>query len=204
LHFFFNIIKKEYNPKIIHVIRHPLDVYLSMINVDKTVYENTCKKRKINYYLGLLIKKIFPSIRTTLGDFEVEKDYQWIRRHIGLPYVQEDSWKMKYFNHQSYFEKMIIVWTIANYYAIKSINQEKGYLLVYEELLQNPNKVTKELEKYLEINIKNHPKVKQGNSFKFKKQKLSKLKKVITKYKLEEYFNYIIEEIKKREINYLK
>ncbi len=202
LHFFLDFFKKRYNSKIIHVVRHPLDVYLSIINVDKTIYENSKRKNKIKYYLGRVIKKV-PSIRTRLGEFEVEKDYLWIRRHVGLPYIQQDSWKMKYLNYQSYFEKMIIVWIFANYYAIKTINEENGYLLVYEELIKEPSKVAKDLEKYLEIKIEQIPKVKSGNSFKFKNKELKKLKKVIAKYKLEEYFEYINEEIKRRGINYL-
>jgi hypothetical protein len=203
LHFFLDLFKQRYNSKIIHIIRNPLDVYLSIINVDRTIYENTGKQNKIKYYFSKTIKTIYPQIRSKLGEFEVDKDLLWIKRHIGLPYLQEYSWRLKFFSFQSYFEKMIIVWILTNYYAIKTINQEKGYLLVYEELITKPNKVTKDLEKYLEIKINTPPNVKKGNYNKFEKNMIQKMMKVVTKNKLEKEFQFILDEVRTRGINYI-
>lgn len=203
LHFFLDTFKREYGAKIIHVIRHPLDVYNSILNVDKTMYLNGNKKGKLKYYSKKVLKTLYPNIRLHLGDFEVEKDYRWIRTHIGLPYQHEDNWSIKYFHRQSYFEKYVIVWTITNYYALKTIKNEQGYLLVYEELVKYPQKVTKDLEAYLDLKIKNKPSVMKNNAFKFEKSQLKGLAQVIEKYGLQEEFNYIIATVAKRKINYL-
>ena len=204
LHFFLDFFKSEYNPKIVHVIRNPLDVYLSIRDVDKTVFINNGRKNKLKYYFGRLIRRIYPSIRIRLGDFEVEKEYNWIVRHIGLPYSKENSWRIKFLHKPSFFEKVVIIWVISNYYAIKSLNRFGGYLLVYEELLSSSNKVYKDLEENLFIKIKKRPHLLSNNSFKFSKRDITQLKKVVSRYNLEEYFQFILQEVRKRNIDYLE
>jgi len=193
LHFFIDTVSKEYNSKMIHVIRHPLDVYASMkkayLNVKSPVYK--------------IAKKLFyPGFWISPG-FDLSKEYRWINENKKYPIDKRCNWFNKYFS-LDHFGKFVVIWTISNYYAIKSIEKNKGLILVYEELVDNPKKISKDLEKFLKTKFENPIRVKRKNSFKFSNSELKRLVRAVKKYKIEKEFRYVIDRAKKRKINYLK
>jgi len=70
--------------------------------------------------------------------------------------------------------------------------------------VDNPKKISKDLEKFLKTKFENPIRVKRKNSFKFSNSELKRLVRAVKKYKIEKEFRYVIDRAKKRKINYLK
>ena len=117
LHFHLDLISKKYNPKIIHVIRHPLDVYLSMNKMYYNVCDNSGQK-----ILKWILKSI---IFQRASGFNLNKEYNWIIKYTGYPLIKHNNWITKYFNWRDNFGKFLVIWTISNYYAIKAVENIK-------------------------------------------------------------------------------
>jgi len=193
MHFFLDV-AKDYNAKVIHIIRHPLDVFASM----ERVYEED-KKSKLRSTLKKM-GKVYGFQK--LNSFDLDKEFKWINKHIGYPTYSE-SFVEKYFKEHDYFGKFVVVWTISNYYALKNVEKNNGFWISYEEAVEKPERTFKKISKYLEIQYKESPKIKKKNSFKFRKKDLEKLKRKVKEYGIEEEFNYVINKVKERGINYL-
>src|SRR3989338_6694756 len=177
MHFFLTTASKKYDAKIIHVIRHPLDVLESM----KTTY------LKDSSIIFRLIKRLgFIWGFQKMNSFELDKNYKWILKHKGYP--SQESFFFHFFRELDYFGKFVEVWTISNYYAMRSLEQNKGLLLIYERLTENPDKELKEVCKYLDIEYKNKNNVKKNNSFKFKKKNTSRFLEKVKEYGIEKEF----------------
>ncbi|MBT3324410.1 hypothetical protein HN865_04010 [Candidatus Woesearchaeota archaeon] len=192
-HFFLDLIKKEYNPKVVHIIRHPIDVYSSMTKMYLDV--------EINYLKKGLKKSLFSVAFKKASGFDLEKEYNWIYQHLGYPKNAYTDWKIKHLNKISNFERFMVVWIISNYYALKSIERNKGLLLSYEEILTK--KGIERLEKFLKIKVDKKTKLKKENYYKFNNNKLKNMKKVIDKFQLNEEWNYINKSLKKIGIDYI-
>jgi len=189
LNFHLELIFENYTNKVIHIIRHPLDVWNSIMNAygKDSIPESNLKKM-----LRMLMKKW-----RLVNSFEIEKNYNWIIRKIGYPYNFRDSLSTRVLNKYNAFEKFVVVWTISNYYAIKSIKDYKGLLLVYESIIANPIKFKNDINIFIDLNIKDTPDIKRGNYFKFKDKDLESLRKAIEKYKLYDEFTYVVSEVNK-------
>jgi len=181
-HFFLNVFFERYQAKVIHLIRHPLDVFFSIKEI--YFFDPSLLKRSIRWLIKPLI----------IGDFfEVFKDYHWIKNHTGCPY---DNWKIKYLRKNKFIDEFLVVWTISNYYALKSIEKNRGLLIVYEELLNKPKKIQKQLSDYLKIEFLEAPEVKKDNCFKFRKSMIEKVSRIVSLYKIDKEFDYVIQKIK--------
>jgi hypothetical protein len=192
-HFFLGTFFREYDSKVIHIVRHPLDVFLSM----KKAYLNNPVLLK-----RLARKVLHPFI--IHDNFDVKKDYEWIMKHTGYPYASYDNWNLKYIRKLNYFDKFVAVWTISNYYAIKSIQENHGLLVVYEELIRRPKDVLQQICDYLDIGYKSLPEIKKDNCFKFANSNLKKLERSVSRYKIGEQFHYVVNQINYNNIDYLR
>jgi hypothetical protein len=185
LHFHLDIIFENYTNKVIHIIRHPLDVWLS---IEKSAY--SLVENKIKLALHKLAKPF------KLKDaFEIDKQYQWIVNRLGYPYNLKDSLYLKFFNKFNAFEKFVVVWVISNYYAIKTVEQYGGLVIPYEYILDNPKEFKEKVSEFIGIHLEEIPNVKKGNYFKFDKKSEKKLRKVFRNYKIQdesEYINYYL------------
>ena len=187
LHFFLDLFFNEYKAKVIHIIRHPLDVYLSMQKAYSYNYNSSITKS--------ILKKML-KVFAIQNKYDVDKDYKWIAKHTGYPYASLESWNIKYLNRFDYFSKFVVVWVVSNYYAIKTIEKNGGLLVAYEEayeeLLQNPEEVLfKQLSVYLNTDLKSASAIKNNNYFKFSGRDFKKFQNIISQYKLEKEFEYI-------------
>jgi len=194
LHFFFDFLSQNYNCKIIHIVRHPLDVFSSM---QKMYDDNPHRGIK-----RLIIKILKPYGALYLTNFEIEKNYLWIKRHYG---INSNNFSIRFFNPFDIFGKFVVVWTISNYYAMKSLERNKGHLIVYEKLIQDTTSTLKDLCNYLEIPYNSDLSIKENNSFKFEKNEIQRLLKKVKSYGIEKEFNYILQKINTGyNIKYLK
>lgn len=185
MHFYLDVVREEYDAKVIHIVRHPLDVYNSMKN---TSFRDTGFKR--------FIEKFF-KIRNM---YELEKDFYWCLRHTGKPKGYYHSWKIRFFDSKFSFKKFVAVWIIANYYAIKTL-EEKGLVCAYEKILENPDKEFKRISDYLGVSDFQSPDVKKGNCYKFSKKQADKFIKTTKEMGLEAELAYITKNLK---VNYFK
>ena len=179
MHFFLELPKQRYNAKIVHVIRDPIDVFQSMRSA---YYKNTplwlFPIKQITEIYNLQKKNAF----------QIHQDFHWILNHKKYPHKLSilKKTKMEY----DLFGKFVFVWVLSNYFAIKSLEKNKGYLLIYEKFTQNPKKEFLKLCRFLEIECKTYPKVKSKEKVQDKKLKKRFLKK-IREYNLQKEYDYI-------------
>ena len=107
---------------------------------------------------------------------------------------------LRILNKFNAFEKFVVVWTVSNYFALKSIEEYQGMLLVYEQLLSDPENTIQKLNDYMGFEIENIPDIYSDNFYKFDPNLLAKLHRTISKYSLETEFEYIVETVKKQNI----
>jgi hypothetical protein len=189
LHFHLDIIFENYTRNVIHTIRHPLDVWLSIVNAyGKDSSSETLPKKTLRFLLKPFRLKY---------SFEIEKNFKWIYYKIGYPLNLGESLSTRILNFFNAFEKFVVVWTVSNYYAIKSIKKNNGLLLVYESIICKPDMFINQIGNFLSIDIKGYPNIKKQNYFKFKDSDINKLRNTIDKYKLSEEFTYILNEVDK-------
>lgn len=185
MHFHLDLVFENYTKKVIHVIRHPLDVYLSITQGAYKLVDSKYKR-----LVHEILKPFF-----LVKSFEIEKQYQWINLKIGYPYTYKDSINLRVVNKFNTFEKFVVVWVVSNYYALKSIEKNCGLLVVYEDLLVNPNENTHKIASYLELELKDIPNVRKDNYFKFDHKLINKINKVVHKYSLDDEFKYILKQV---------
>ena len=85
-----------------------------------------------------------------------------------------------------------MVWTVANHYALRSI-ENKGKLLIYEKILDNPDETRDILNEFLELQIDIIPSVKSQRYLGFTDTSLNpRFFKALKKYELINEFEYIV------------
>lgn len=188
MHFFLR--NAPADTKVVHIIRHPIDVLRSM--------EKAYLKSE---YISLRILKRLGNIYffQKLNAFDIDKEYKWINQHIGYP--PKEDFLFRKIRELDYFGKFVVVWTISNYYAIKSLNSNNGYLLIYEKLISDKEEFTR-LCKFLDLEIRKIPFIHEPSSLKFTKFSIKRFKAKIIEYNLEKEFEYIDNELNRRGISY--
>ncbi len=137
-HLFLSEIKSEYSPALLHIIRDPNSVFDS---IKKAYTGNTSG-----------VKKIIKNIRLAFGpgDFFGNKtEFSYLIQKTGKPTVIYQNWKLKYFSKPNFYERVIINWTLSNYYALQAIAKNGNKLIVYEEMIKQPTKVFSEISQLL-------------------------------------------------------
>ncbi len=192
-HFFLKYIFDRYNNKTIHIVRHPLDILNSM---EHTITKDEYTSKRVIRFLTkkLVYKKLF----------EVNKEFRWIVKHLGYPFEHFDKWEIKYFYTKRFFKKFVLVWVMSNYFALKDLEKINGKLVVYENLVREPNKVCKEMSEYLGKNIIYKEKIIENNHFKFRKGEMKTFLKVVKKLKIEDEFNFINEKVRESDLDYVE
>ena len=132
--------------------------------------------------------------------FGIKNEFNWILKRVGKPetYYQNPLIRLKF--KMSLFEKFVVVWTVSNYQALKSVDQCNGFILVYEDFLKNPEKVTGRLSNYLGVKIKNNQCVNKTKLQSFKN--IKHFKKVAKKFGLEKELNYILKTVQNQDVSY--
>ena len=188
LHFHLDLIFENYTNKVIHIIRHPLDVWLSIeraydiINLDRPFFIK-------------FARTILKPLRMK-SQFEIEKNYNWILYKIGYPVNYSRSAKVKYMNKFNAFEKFIVVWTISNYIALQTLVKYNGLIIPYERILIEPDWVRNVISEFIGIHLKEPPNVKKGNYHKFDSKLQKKMLQIVDKYEIQEEFQFCLSFLK--------
>ena len=188
-HFFLDVVFKEFHIPVAHVIRNPIHVYESIC---AAYFSSVSPAKKI-------IRRI--TQRYTMKNFfGLENEFDWIVRHTGFPLVIYNNWRLRHFSPPDYFTKFVVVWIVSNYYALRSIEKNNGRLLIYEQLLSNPEKEFGQLSQYFGFSIK-------SPAMKPQKQPadihmMSRFEKVVENYKLLPLWEYICTQTEKQGITY--
>ena len=141
LHFFLQYAFERYSAKVVHVVRDPIDVYLSMQETYR--YNRSSAKRLL---------KMAVAHWGFRGAFDIERDYDWIRRRVGFPPAELDSWRLLLTRQRiDSFRKFCLVWTISNLVAVRTTERVGGYILPYEKLVKEPAETVLDLSRYLGI-----------------------------------------------------
>jgi hypothetical protein len=189
-HLFLSVIKNEFEPITIHVIRHPLNVFASI----KKAYSGNATGIKA------LVKKI--KLLFDAGDFFGNKsEFAYLLQRTGKPSSIYQNWNLKYIFKPTFFERIIVNWTISNYAALKSIEKNGNKLVVYEELVSKPSKVFAELSETLGFVVSAPDKVKNTKE-EISKEASIKLQHTLRKFNLESEFEYIKSQVAQKGIQY--
>lgn len=190
LHFHISEIKNEFGAKNIHLIRHPLDVYNSMVKA--SILSEKRLKSSIKWiFLG---KTQF---------FGVNKEFNWINRKLGIPDINIGSWKRRF--NITLFEKFVIVYTISNYFALMDLDEETDMLLSYEFLMTNSEEALNRISDLLNKEINNNVLMKFNakNLYNYNQRQENKFTSVIKKFKLVKEWKFIEERLNKDGISYV-
>ncbi len=182
LHFYLDIIFKKFTKNVIHIIRNPLDVWISI----KKAFE----VRDFDTILRKILIKITKPYRLQYA-FNIKNDFNWIYEKLGYPVNYDSFYIKRLLGNFSAFEMFIVVWIITNYYAIKSIVKNNGLILVYEKIVDNPEYLKNSLENFFKFKFEKDPNVKKGNYNKFNNRLLKRLEKIIDRYKLNYEYQFI-------------
>ncbi|MFP4486781.1 MAG: hypothetical protein ACLFOC_07440, partial [Campylobacterales bacterium] len=118
-HFFLENIHNDFGCSLVHIVRHPNSVYQSMVK-GRGIKSWIFKYRL--FYIYAWHKKLY-------------NYYQRPR------YLSNDTLCIKKLNFfRDTYNLFFISWVLSNYEAIKSIQNTKSYLIVYEDLIASPKK----------------------------------------------------------------
>jgi len=133
MHFILNEITVRYDCKWIHIIRNPVDTYISILTLFKK-YSNFWDKIKA-FLLG----------KSNIGSyFYIDAMYNAFSKKFSV-FVKPND----------YIGKFLIVWTFSNYSAYMQFkNYDKGLIVYYEDIVESPQKEFKKIEEFAEIHMK--------------------------------------------------
>ena len=183
LHFHLDLVFENYTNKVVHIVRHPLDVWLSIRKSSYALVESKVKKFIHEFLKPIKLKDAF----------EIDKQYNWIISKLGYPYNFRDSLSIRILNKFNAFHKFVVVWTISNYYAIKMVKKFGGLVIPYEFILNSPEEFKELLSCFLGVTLQDLPRVRKGNCFKFDGNLVRRFYHILSRYKIEDEFMFIRE-----------
>jgi hypothetical protein len=136
LHLYLGNISQDYNLNVIYIIRNPLDVYKSLLNIYNS--NNGLKSKFIK--LGSWVKNGYNPKANIYG---AKDNIDLIYKKYGLPLCWGDSSK-KASCLKNPFKIHVLNWTLSNYIGIKSLKKDIKSVLVYEKLTAFPFEIKKE------------------------------------------------------------
>jgi len=180
LHFYLDAINDRYTNNIVHIIRNPLDVYSSINKAAYALVENELKQ-----FLHQILKPLMLS-----RSFELKQSFDWIISKYGYPANYKDTISSRLFSRFNTFEIFVLVWTISNFFALKSCVEKNLLFVPYEFIVQNPLGFKEKIADYLEHPEMKMPEVKFKNRI---KKYEGRFKNCIKKLQIEKEYKYIIE-----------
>jgi len=186
LHFVIEKVVKHYALPFVHMIRNPLDVYLSIINTYRK------KRHKIVVFFADLLRKV--NLLPLQKAFALDQGLDLIYKFYSKPSVWGDfSFRVRHFN--DIFGIFLSNWTLSNYFAIKQLEKCNGFLLKYEDFVNNPVEYFESLERFSHIRFDKKLASTVSNKFtrKYDSRLLNKLKSKVEEYRIEDEWQYVIE-----------
>lgn len=151
-HFVLSGMAEKYGCKTIHIIRNPVDVWISA-TLSLKAKEKLLAKLIYDLrttFLGRYVVTKYLSKQDWIGlRFSLNVDYRRISKRFGIEVDDDD-----------YLAKMLVNWTICNYHAFKQSDGRKGMCVYYEEVATNPAEWLKAMSDFSGLNFDlNHVKI---------------------------------------------
>ena len=135
-HFILGDVANNYNCKFVHIIRNPINVWLSQTLTPPVKNRNLLRKiyRFATKFMGKYGKNYFlmnylPKNKRVGKFFFGDSDYKLIAKKFNRPINEKDQ-----------LSKMLTIWTYFNYYAFTQVNNTNGMIVFYEDIVLNPKK----------------------------------------------------------------
>jgi len=130
MHFVLSDIVHHFNCKAVHIVRHPMDVFLSfMFSSPKSKYFR--KLSGMNPYFFRLIRNRNP--------FFLDEQSKFVSRYFGVLQNPMPA-PYKYFYVKKYYsERFLLCWTISNWCAVNEIDEVGGLIVRYEDIVSKNN-----------------------------------------------------------------
>jgi len=183
MHFIISNVADTFGCTVAHIIRHPLDVFLSLM-FSSPKLKAFRSFTGMNPYLFRLIRNPNQYFLDEQCDFV--SDYFGLGRSPHLPY--------KYFRPKVYYlQRFILCWTLSNWYAVHEIDNVKGLIVRYEDIVSSEDTL-QTLEKYSGIRF-DPKKVKINKSYvkKYKKSDESLCFALAIKAGVGDKYRYLLE-----------
>jgi len=185
MHFVLGKIARYYNVPCVHIIRNPLDTYLDIINTYRQ------KRSKGIIFIADTLRGL--GLLPLKKAFAMDKGLEFIFKYYGKPSKWEDiSFKIKHWNDS--LGIFLVNWTMCNYIAIKQLQKCNGYLLVYEQLVNDPLETLTYLEKISGLKFKKEFAKMISKKFvgQHNQNLVKEMKNKIREYQIELEWNYVI------------
>ncbi len=155
-HFLLDKIAKDYNAKIIFLLRNPVDIWLYHIldcPVDLWGYIKKWKDKRsfrfivaklLNKYKNTLAKSLvrwvllnfIPRYKNNINPYAVVTRYKRIKQHFPTPEPSD------------ILDIFLIAYTYSNYYGYINAKKANGLVVYYEDLIKNPMEVWRSLQDF--------------------------------------------------------
>lgn len=173
------------NTKLIHVIRNPIEVFLSIRKAHISFGSNKNVFSKIYRLITYPI--------TGVRAFETDVMFDWILNNLGYPYDYYSSVNLRVFKSRSLFYKFVSNWIVSNYFAVKSIKERNGLILNYNLFVKEDSSERDMLEEFLEFKVDfSDVRINKNQIIETKLE--DKFFKVARELRLENELNFILKE----------
>jgi len=144
-HFILREISKRYGCPFIHIIRNPIDTWISQTfepASKKVSFASILLKIKTTTLGRGILTHMLPKAPFAGNWFLICPDYKIISERFNLET-----------NTKDWLDRVLIVWTYCNYYAFKQADDEKGMVVYYEEVTSEPERWLKIMSDFSGVNF---------------------------------------------------
>jgi len=185
--FFLDVLHERYGAPVVHVVRHPLDVFRSMQRASSVA--PTSLQRGVKRVLRRAVMRL---------QFDLLKDYQWIERHQGYPPHRLDRWDVRFLTPLDPFRMLVLVWTVSNHVALAHLRRTDGLLLAYEALAADPEGARDRLARHLGRPMREDLDVRAGPGRPHDARSRARLARAVAALRIEPELREVCQEILKR------
>jgi len=186
LHFILSQVVQAFGCKVAHLIRHPFDVFLSVMFTSpklKAFRESTGR----NPYLLRVFRNP--------NQYFLDEQYNFISKFFGIG--KSLHLPCKFLKPKIYYlQRFILCWTLSNWYAVRETDKSKGVVVRYEDIVSSEDAL-QTLENYAGVRC-DPTKVKIKSSFvkKYTKSDESLCLRLAMRAGIEDKYRYLLERFK--------
>ena len=148
-HFVLKDIAQTYNCKLIHIIRNPVNTWISQ-TITPPVKNRIWLKRKyqlMNNILGKHGKRYFltnylPRNKNIGKFFFGDANYKLVAEKFNRPVSEKNQ-----------LNKMLTNWTYFNYHAFTQVNSANGMIVFYEDIVLDPKQWLQKMSEFSNVNF---------------------------------------------------
>ena len=154
MHFMLSDIHNYFGCKVAHIIRHPLDVFRSVM-FSSPILKNLSKAIGVCPYFLRALKKEDP--------YYLISAYKFMWQYFGNESETSGLWHRLTKPRDYFMSRFILAWTLANWHAVKEIERVDGLVVTYEDIVTRPETLDL-MERYSGTKFHNYDKVLRKDS----------------------------------------